>query len=161
MSHEEAAVVLSTLLAGFHGETLDHDSSNFWYDELERLGDSPCANSVARGLVRNEDRFPSIAHFIECYRLERKRILDAGAVERGLPEPRNTKIPEWVHVWWWIRRFREPRDTRPLPQQVEVADPLRTMTTGQYDDLKGEWSLAGAPRINSEELARLLLGPTT
>lgn len=65
------------------------------------------------------------------------------------------EMPEWVHVWWWLRTMRDPIVQEPLPQQRGHVDDALVMTSERYDELRGEWIEAGAPR-NAKSLLESL-----
>jgi hypothetical protein len=58
-------------------------------------------------------------------------------------------MPEWVHVWFWLRFLREPQMMTPLPQQEDDPD---KMSDGEYEQLRNEWRRVGAPLTSTKKL---------
>lgn len=145
MNQEAAAVVVATLASGFHMETLEPETVDLWTAELVTLEDFEIAYSVARGLVRNTGRFPSLKLFREAYMAESRHAADERARAKGLPEPsRANTIPEWVKVWSWMRANG---DFRALPQQGEHVAKADQISKADYEKLLGEWAAAGSPTV--------------
>lgn len=140
--------MLATLLAGFPDKALEPESVALWTQEIAGMGDFEIADYVARGFVRESDTFPSLHAFREGVGRANRREADDRARARGLPEKRSTEIPEWVKVWWWARHTRDPREERDFPQMASPDAPAGAfMSQAEYDELKGEWVLAGSPSI--------------
>lgn len=138
--------MLATLLAGFPDKALEPESVGLWTQEIAAMGDFEDCDRVARGFVRESDTFPTLHMFREGVARETRERADARARSHGLPEGPRKGIPEWVKVWWWARQAREPREERPFPQQAGPNDPADAfISQGAYDELKGEWILAGSP----------------
>lgn len=66
-------------------------------------------------------------------------------------------MPEWVHVWFWLRFTR--RVTITFPQQERPPGDPKMMTLRQYEDFRIEWRAAGAPQANPLLFADPLLEP--
>ena len=148
MDRAEAGVVLATLLAGFPDKALEPESVALWTQEIAEMGDFEDCDRVARGFVRESDTFPTLHAFREGVAREKRERADARSRSHGLPEKRSTEIPEWVKVWWWCRHARAPREERDLPQMAPPDAPPGTfISQAEYDELKGEWILAGSPSI--------------
>lgn len=153
MTPQEAAIVLATLLAGFPDKALEPESVKLWTQEIAVMGEFETVDRVARGFVRESDAFPTLHAFREGCARAAKDDADERARRTGLPEGPRKGIPEWVKVWWWARNAREPREERMFPQQAEPDAPAGAfMSKAEYDQLKGEWILAGSPGF---ELANL------
>ncbi len=74
---------------------------------------------------------------------------------RTEPPPQgDTSIPEWVHVWWWARRYRTPPEQRLFPQEDrEIASESGRpgwLSVAEYLELLMEWKAAGAPRTSQD-----------
>lgn len=153
MTGPQAGIVLATLLAGFPDKALEPESVELWTTEIAEMGDFELADYVARGFVRESDTFPSLHAFREGVGRANREAANDRARTSGLPEGSRKGIPEWVKVWWWARHARAPRDERDFPQQAGPHDPADAfMSQDDYDELKGEWILAGRPGF---ELANL------
>jgi hypothetical protein len=63
-------------------------------------------------------------------------------------------MPEWAHVWYWLRFLREPRSFVTLPQQN--AHPA--VTEAEYDRLRSEWKRAGSPTVSPVQLVAAMTG---
>ena len=63
-------------------------------------------------------------------------------------------MPEWVHVWFWLRFIRGV--VSPLPQQ-EHDDPM-AMSVDEYERFRNEWELAGAPKATPRHLIAAMSG---
>lgn len=146
MNRQQAGIVLATLLAGFPDKALEPESVALWTQEIAEMGEFDLCDFVARGFVRESDTFPTLHAFREaCARAARDEA-DARARKTGLPEGPRKGIPEWVKVWWWARNAREPREPREFPQQAHPDAPAGAyISQPEYDELKGEWILAGSP----------------
>lgn len=138
--------MLATLLAGFPDKALEPESVALWTQEIAEMGDFELADYVARGFVRESDTFPSLHAFREGVGRANRSAADDRSRSHGLPEGPRKGIPEWVKVWWWARHAREPREDREFPQQAPPDAPAGAfMSQADYDELKGEWILAGSP----------------
>jgi len=65
------------------------------------------------------------------------------------------EIPEWVHVWAWLRFVRDPKVMDGLPQQ-EVAE---AMSMARFFDYLSEWKRHGSPRITHQQIQALGVNP--
>ncbi len=60
--------------------------------------------------------------------------------------------PEWVHVWWWARNIRHPRELRPFPQQASEYPDTLTLSLREVANLTDEWRSAGSPKTRKDVL---------
>lgn len=64
-------------------------------------------------------------------------------------------MPDWVHVWFWLRFLRGERILTPLPQQgINPA----AMSMDEYEELAVEWSESGAPRTTTSQVVAVMSG---
>lgn len=158
MTKEDAGRIVAYMNAAFPNETLETESHAVLVSEVALLHDANVGQQAAQEIVQGRDRFPTIREFRAVYHAVVRRLRDEHADTRGLDRGKSTGVPEWVHVWWWIRRIREPREERPLPQQQdEHGNPLHNpdhyLDQVDYDRLRSEWVTAGSPKMTIHDLA--------
>lgn len=165
MTIEEAGKVLAVLLAGYPGQAMDTEATSLYASELALLHNYDVAMVAAREWIRGSGNFPAIAWFRQQYRAVNERWQHEQAQARGLPEPpRETAVPEWVHVWWWARNTRVPRDDRVLPQQLAYYTaeheelPVPPLAQAGYETLRVEWLEAGGPHVQAARVLSVLAG---
>ncbi len=160
MERDHALRIVAYLNAAFPHDALDKGATAVMADELSLLIDGNVAMEAARISVRGGDRMPTIREFRQTYKAVAERQAHALADERGLEQGSTTKIPEWVHVWWWARNGRVPPEDRPFPQQrPAVGDAPDMLANSDYQALKVEWQAAGSPKLGSaRQLARMAEG---
>lgn len=143
MKPSEALEIVAFLNAGFPREALEGPSIQVYADEIAHLPDPRVGSEAALVTVRQGERFPTVAEFRGTYR----SLADAKRADiPALPEPpRSTIVPEWAHVWWWMRRAKG--DDRMLPQQDEHGF-APSVSLAEYESLLAEWREAGSPTIN-------------
>ena len=64
-------------------------------------------------------------------------------------------MPDWVHVWFWLRFLRGESLLTPLPQQGINPE---AMSMAEYDELEREWTKAGAPMTTQSQVVAVLTG---
>lgn len=62
-------------------------------------------------------------------------------------------MPEWVHVWFWLRAARGVATK--LPQQERPPGDPEAMSMEAYELFRSEWVAAGAPRVRPDAMAAL------
>jgi hypothetical protein len=70
-----------------------------------------------------------------------------------MPSP--DQMPEWVHVWFWLRFLRGDQDLTPLPQQGINPE---SMSMERYGLLEREWVAAGAPSTSARQIIMAMGG---
>ena len=60
-------------------------------------------------------------------------------------------MPEWVHVWYWLRSLRHPPMAETLPQQERPPGNPEAMSMDEYELLRQEWVAAGAPKLTQPD----------
>lgn len=58
-------------------------------------------------------------------------------------------MPDWVHVWWWLRFLRDPQVMTPLPQQGINPE---AMSMDSFDLYEVEWREVDAPRASTDKI---------
>ena len=58
-------------------------------------------------------------------------------------------MPDWVHVWFWLRFLRDPQVMTPLPQQEWHPE---AMSQGVYEKYENEWVQTGAPQTTTKQV---------
>lgn len=66
------------------------------------------------------------------------------------------EVPEWAHVWFWMRFLRDPQDMRSLPQQDWFVE--EAMGQSEYEQMHAEWKSAGAPRTSPRLVVAAMAG---
>jgi hypothetical protein len=141
--------------------TLDEEEGDLIVREVALLADPLVLNEAIDGIIRREERFPTIATIRSYYRT----VADARR-PRALPErARETDIPEWVQVWYWHTRITRPDrskanttsrqavDDRPpvklrdFPQYPHPGDDAYTME--EYEQIKAAWVKSGSPTVGT------------
>lgn len=56
-------------------------------------------------------------------------------------------MPEWVHVWFWLRSALKVMTT--LPQQERPPGNPEAMPMAAYEHFRNDWLAAGAPRADA------------
>lgn len=139
---------LVTMMKGATGAYLDDEKVEFWELSLLPLDAGLATKAVLHG-VNSWKTFPSWAEFKEIYAMQGRRQREDEREAEVVKEGRyGYAPPEWTLVWNWARNYRDPKEERGLPQQGDWADPMKTMTTADYDALHAEWVAAGSPKEN-------------
>jgi hypothetical protein len=89
-----------------------------WAAELARLDDREAAQQAVLTLVREMEQRPTLARFLEAYRMHARNRARQRAETHGLPEPERAPIPAETVAWL------EQILGRPLKQQRHGAMPL-------------------------------------
>ena len=145
MTNGAASQIVALLDACFPSMRLPPESAVLFTQEIALLQDADTGLDAARLIARQGDRFPSIAEFRRVYRsVNESRPRTRAELEEG---PRYSVVPEWVHVWWWMRHTLN--DYRWLPQQEDTDGSAETLTAAEFEELAAGWRAAGSPRIKS------------
>ncbi len=162
MKLAEAQFVVATLSGAFPQQRLTPENVKVYVDEIALLSDPVVASEAARQIVREGDRFPTIKDFRFVYRAVNERHASERRALEAPEEEVSSRVPEWVHVWAWCRGTtdppREPVEERTFPQVGEhYADPKRArMSADEYEALETEWRAAGAPKLQTPDLSRMV-----
>ncbi len=151
MTGKQASEAVAVLAAAFPAMSLEPPSVALFTSEIALLHDGDLAMEASRTIARSGDRFPTIKEFRQTYHacVARRRAGQSSLPEHGL----SREVPEWVSVWWWLRKARH--DYRVLPQQDGWSLSDDRVTRDEYDGLRGEWVEDGAPKVkNVNELAK-------
>jgi len=62
-------------------------------------------------------------------------------------------MPDWVHVWFWLRFLRFEQVMTSLPQQG--VNPT-AMSMDQYLVFEDEWESAGAPQTTAKQVLAVM-----
>lgn len=62
-------------------------------------------------------------------------------------------MPEWVHVWAWLRFGRSI--LTPMPQQG--INP-KAMSMDEFETYRGEWMEEGSPRVTPAQIVTVVSG---
>ena len=140
MELTDAMRLAAHLKAAYPRMTLDEEEGDLFVREIARLPDTTTGLAAADRIIRTSERFPTIAEFRAQYRACAPR--DKPALPDG---PRDTGIPEWVHVWkWHERQTLTERQAANTTSRQPVADrppvglpPFPQMRTGYMDEFTG------------------------
>jgi hypothetical protein len=143
--------------------TLDEPETELFVHEISRLSDVTAALAAADRIIRTSERFPTVAEFRAQYRAVRPHFQRDEPDE--IPEtteeaPRESGIPEWVHVWRWHQQAtlterqaanttsrapvaeRPPVRMRPFPQERHgYADEFTGNARNEKDPPPGAYSM--------------------
>ena len=64
-------------------------------------------------------------------------------------------MPDWVHIWFWLRFIRGEQVLTALPQQGINPD---AMSMSDYDSFVNEWVEAGAPQTTATKVVMAMTG---
>jgi hypothetical protein len=67
------------------------------------------------------------------------------------------EMPEWAHVWFWLRFLRDPTVPTPLPQQGINSEAM-SMSMASYELYAAQWRDAGSPRTSERKLVAAMTG---
>ena len=141
MTDKEAREIIAMIEGGWRFD-MGPQGRELWVN-LFRPYDAEQTTKAILELGRHRAQPPSFADV-------RKMILSIKSrAAAELPQEefkRGEQAPEWVWVWSWARSAREPRETRPLPQQEGWGDPKHSLTVEEYKELREEWVKAGKPK---------------
>ena len=148
LKENEARDLLGMLKAATTQYPLDDETISFWIDGLTVMDADTATKAVMTG-IRTWEHFPPWASFYEAYRMVKRQGEQTTRETEAVTEGKwGYETPEWVHVYWWCRHTREPREERPFPQQQGHVDETEIMSGAQYEDLRAEWTAAGSPKAN-------------
>lgn len=166
MEKADAIRVAAHLKSAYPRMTLDEPETELFVHQISHLSDVPAAWEAADRIIRNSERFPTVAEFREQYRAVRGYFNEPPP---AVPEATGSgEIPEWVYVWrWQLTRTlterqaartgthlpvseRAPVRMREFPQ-VENHDP-DGYSMQEYEQIRADWVAAGSPKASTEEL---------
>lgn len=156
MTPEQAADIV-VLIKAATASRVDPGTENYYNARLLELDYDLALGAANLGTITWR-KFPPWAEFKEIYRSQ-KRLAEpvgeqrseipespSGAIGEDPPFKRGENAPEWVHVWFWCRIERQPRNVMSFPQQAGSVDPANVMTKEDYEKVRSEWKAAGAPK---------------
>lgn len=103
---------------------------------------------------RKRNERPSMAEFREMLlEIEEMRLSSTRPEVQGV----STKLPEWTHVWFWMR-FKL-KDFTMLPQQDPsgtVSGAVKVMSRTEYEKKRNEWVDAGSPTLDIDLFLKMI-----
>jgi hypothetical protein len=120
---------------------------------ITTLPDERTAAAVVSELMQGgTTRLPPIHVFKQVYEAVATAARAALEPEEQESGRTSTVVPVWVHVWWWLRRVREERDLRSLPQQRDGLAEEPFMSETEFAAYLAEWQAAGSPKLRTPQL---------
>lgn len=136
---------LITWLAATTSTRLLPGEITVWIEQMRPLDVELATKAVAAGR-EHWGKFPSWKEFRAAYRSQKAIAEREAAHRRPTSMRRDVGAPEWIHVWYWTRTGRRPRNLIAFPQQGENPD---AMTVDEYEKMREEWIAAGSPKARS------------
>jgi hypothetical protein len=145
---ERDAQTIIRMVEGTWNMNLGSAGREVWAGYLVKQDAEIATQAVAKLAERQRER-PTVADVRGMILLVKN---STAAVKPSLASEKQTKLPEWVGVWWWLRNIRDPHELRPLPHQSEPPAP-EAMSISEYEQYLREWITAGKPTKGMESLS--------